>query len=800
MAENQDNAREATSAGDAGPTFTNNGRANRRQTRVLDELNEAANADLRRESGNTSLLPPRYGMTLDPARGRTLMGTHRVPAAEPVRPIPEAIQTPVGQSANASAEGKRTDALGNIRLTDRSGLVVYVQWAADGRFRVVDSTGKQVRRDNICYITAYANADGLANKIALQTEADRLQDIVERARTREAEAYRQAMLGWRLSERHRQAAMVRAELQAGNYHLFVREFRVDDVDEALRQLDAFVADANAREGSTVENRGFPDGYSGRSIRTANFGLFTDDQLDALQHRYTYQVGMNIREDATSWANLQDRVRQEAQLIVRERTTAIRLDERTRADNATIDDAWAIRQTASMREEALIKVKMDRILQQAITEWIGHNRQNPNLQGLGIQGLAMSNRQLHNRKNGQAKKDRRRHKPKGRSISKSKAPPRRRRRNVIEDNEPELSSPTDEQIARAMARPQPEMDPRHPLSDKEGSTANDTAHAQTASTQATPTDDVTIQGVTYVGLPTITAIQDTAEWRNQVLARDRATVAQDTELGRTGFVADRRALGYSVLPEDTIRAVQRWQAERDARALTTQATEGVHQEAKPTKEVKASAENAVSAKATTGGSAATPIRVSKSPDVVLPLLPRRNGLTIIKDPRGLGFLGFHIGTDRDYVVPVNEDGTLAQPLITFTNTPQTAIEISPVLPAGTFPRPTVQTSATGTTIQVPPSTVTPPVTTTTGTLPADTSATQVHDLSSSTSTPMVTPREFQSPPSANRRERSLSDGTTARQRTEEVNTRTEQEMETTRSLITALQARLKQLGDKKDRPS
>ena len=110
--------------------------------------------------------------------------------------------------------------------------------------------------------------------------------------------------------------MVRAELQAGNYHPFVKEF--NDVDEALRQLDAFVADANAREGKSVQNEGFADGYSGRSIHTANFGLFTNEQLDALQHRYTYHVGMNIRKDAPAWANLQDRVRQEVQDLVRER--------------------------------------------------------------------------------------------------------------------------------------------------------------------------------------------------------------------------------------------------------------------------------------------------------------------------------------------------------------------------------------------------------------------------------------------------------------------------------------------------
>lgn len=89
-------------------------------------------------------------------------------------------------------------------------------------------------------------------------------------------------------------------------------------------------------------------------------------MDALQHRYDYRVGLNIREDAPAWANLRNRVRQEARQLVRDRTVAIRLDEQARADNASQDEGWAIRQAATMREEALIEEESEAILPRAIT--------------------------------------------------------------------------------------------------------------------------------------------------------------------------------------------------------------------------------------------------------------------------------------------------------------------------------------------------------------------------------------------------------------------------------------------------
>ena len=100
----------------------------------------------------------------------------------------------------------------------------------------------------------------------------------------------------------------------------------------------------------------------------------NDQLDALQHRYDYRVGLNIREDAPAWANLRNRVRQEARQLVRDRTVAIRLDEQARADNASQDEGWAIRQAATMREEALIEEESEAILPRAITVYVDHLRE------------------------------------------------------------------------------------------------------------------------------------------------------------------------------------------------------------------------------------------------------------------------------------------------------------------------------------------------------------------------------------------------------------------------------------------
>ena len=97
--------------------------------------------------------------------------------------------------------------------------------------------------------------------------------------------------------------MVRAELEAGNFDLFINPFNRVNVPPALAQLDIFINDANAREGRTVANGGFPDGFSGRSVRTVNFGLFLDEQLDALQHHYDYRPGVAIREEPAVWANL-----------------------------------------------------------------------------------------------------------------------------------------------------------------------------------------------------------------------------------------------------------------------------------------------------------------------------------------------------------------------------------------------------------------------------------------------------------------------------------------------------------------
>ena len=100
----------------------------------------------------------------------------------------------------------------------------------------------------------------------------------------------------------------------------------------------------------------------------------NDQLDALQHRYDYRVRLNIREDAPAWANLRNRVRQEARQLVRDRTVAIRLDEQARADNAFPDEGWAIRQAATMREEALIEEESEAILPRAITVYVDHLRE------------------------------------------------------------------------------------------------------------------------------------------------------------------------------------------------------------------------------------------------------------------------------------------------------------------------------------------------------------------------------------------------------------------------------------------
>ena len=41
-----------------------------------------------------------------------------------------------------SASHLRTDGLGNMRLTDRSGLLCYVQYTLDGRYRIFNTTGK----------------------------------------------------------------------------------------------------------------------------------------------------------------------------------------------------------------------------------------------------------------------------------------------------------------------------------------------------------------------------------------------------------------------------------------------------------------------------------------------------------------------------------------------------------------------------------------------------------------------------------------------------------------------------------
>ena len=97
-----------TPADDEGPVFAEEEDTPKKACfkRILEA--QALDADLRRESGNTALLPARYGMTMDPEHGRTLLPTTPIPIPQPIAPLPAPQQTPVGQTGSMAANAQAT--------------------------------------------------------------------------------------------------------------------------------------------------------------------------------------------------------------------------------------------------------------------------------------------------------------------------------------------------------------------------------------------------------------------------------------------------------------------------------------------------------------------------------------------------------------------------------------------------------------------------------------------------------------------------------------------------------------------